>query len=383
MSTMIKSEFNRMLEAARSFSRENDSDTVLFLGHPTDPLPRALLFDKDLPAWARIIWWCLRTYSDSPASVNAAPSYEDLQKLLGIGSRSTVASAIHALRVTRWITLLPETGPNRRSIYLLHTIPPDFHQTVELDPYYLDQIDKATRSSNKTIRILTQRILDGGMLADWSGDANGDLFRLAGHAARKYASAEQGEGAMFSDFLLMRTSREPGQEEGGEEDDAPPAEHVPIELDFHETILGLDPLMEKVARTKLNGLPPEYRQQLLDDLAVRILEGVNGEKQPVDNPLGYISWMVNRYRGEGDLVLTGKGRRLAEIVAQHEQAKRARDEKPLHEELQKLTMELAHLRRTIQRSDTPAEWMHHDLERTERRIEELRSQLPGGAYGPS
>ena len=378
---MIRNDFKRILQAAESFSRENDSDTVLFLGHPSDPIPRALLLDKDLTPWARCLWWYLRTCSDSPASAGSAPNYDTIQLELGMKGRGTVAAAIHALRVTRWITLMPHTAAHRRHIYLLHNAPLTYHEAVELDPDYPNRIAEALRSPSKPIRILAQRILDGAMLAAQSEDTNSDLFRLAGYAEQEETQSEGEDSSLLNGYMFHRSAA------GPEPYDTPaPSEEsecLGVELDFHVDILGISPSMEKLARTKLEGIPAEYRQPLLDDLAVRAIEGEDGSKEPLNTPLGYIMWAVNRYIKEGDLALTGKGEQLAEIIEQRERQKRARHEQPTREELQRLYADMEHYRRLESRSGTLDESLLRVRDRTEQRITELRAQLSGGSNGAS
>ena len=157
---MVRSDFNSLLEAAQSFSLENDSDAVLFLGHPSDPIPRALILDRDLPPWARLLWCYFRSRSHSPDLAGTAPNYDTIQDELGVKGRGTVAAAVHALRVTRWMTLMPQTAQNRRHIYLLHNAPLTFHQAVELDPEYPNRIAEASRSPSRPIRVLAPGYID-------------------------------------------------------------------------------------------------------------------------------------------------------------------------------------------------------------------------------
>ena len=369
---MKKSDLDNLLHRAVSFSRENDSDAVLFLGQPTDPLPRALLFDKDLPPWARIIWWCLRTYSDNPASASRAPSYENIQEELGIGSRGTVSAAIHSLRVTRWITLLANSDV-RRNVYLLHDAPLTFSQAIELDPDYTDRIADALRSSNKHVRQLARRVLDGAMETAESDNPCSELYRLASVPSRHGNPPDGAHVFEWGDFNLRGSPPE-------QEMDLPlPEEPKPVELDFHELVLGLTPGMERLARIKLEEFPSEQRQALLDDLAVRVLEQADGDN-PVRNSLAYIMWTVNRYVQDKDLALDGRGRRLPELLQAMEFRQRSDAEKPLRDELVRLSSNHQGLERMISRSGSADPSMLDQLTQTERRMTEIRKQLEGAGH---
>ncbi len=379
---MIRNDFRRMLQAAQSFSRKHDSDTVLFLGHPTDPIPRTLIMDKDLSLAARIIWCFFRQQSDSPASPGMAPNYDTIQKELSIGGRGTVAAAVHELRVTRWIILMPQDEHHRRKIYWLPNAPLTFNEAVELDPDYPTRIDEAIRSPSRSVRTLAQRILDGAMASAQSGDLNSELFRLAAYATPETGTESSVGGTSFSRFLGHRSESDLQDPESHIQ----PEEPVSLELNFHGGIFGLSPAMEDLARIKLNSVPAEFRQPLLDELAVRVIERDRGS-DPVRHPLGYLSWMINQYIEKGDLTLSGRGEKLSEIIEQIDRAKRAEFEKPLRQELERLSAVMAHDNRLLSyqesRSSSPDEALVEGIQRTKQRIEELRSQLSGGANGAS
>ena len=369
---MNKVDFDNMLSRAKSFSRENDSDAVLFLGQPSDPIPRALIQDADLPPWARLLWCNLRSYSDSPDLARAAPTYETIQKEIGIRSRGAVSAAIHSLRVTRWMTLL--AAENRRHVYLLHNAPLTYQQAVELDSDYTDRISEALRSPSKHVRLLAQRVLDGAMATAESDSPCSDLYRLAAVPSRQIQPAGDPNDITWDGFNIRGTAA------GSDSEVPPPEESGPIELDFHAKILGLSPDMEKLARTKLDHYPAEYRQALLDDIAVRVIEQ-SGGGNPVRKPLGYIMWAVNHYIEKDDLALDGRGERLSEILQAGEDRERSEAEKPLREEMLRLSGEREHFRRLISYGEATDPSLLDQLSRTEQRIEELRSQLGGAGNG--
>lgn len=378
---MIRDDFRRLLQAAQTFSRDNDSDAVLFLGHPSDPIPRALIVDKDLSLAARIVWCFFRQQSDSPDAAGTAPNYDTIQRELSIGGRGTVAAAVHELRVTRWITLMPQPAHHRRHIYLLHNTPLSFNDAVELDPDYPNRIAEAIKSPSRSVRNLAQRVLDGAMVAAHSNDMNNELFRLAGYGAQDPVTDGSSDDSMLSFFMFQRS----GSDSEPSGDPMPSEDPGPVELNLHSDIFLLSPAMENLARIKLNFVPAKYRQPMLDELAVRILERKTGDN-PVKHPLGYLSWMVNQYRETGELPLTGRGDRLPEIIGQLTRASRAQDEKPIRDEIARLTADVQHFHRTISRLEShghaPDEALIESLDSTEQRLNELKSLIPEGANGP-
>lgn len=358
-------DFDRMIEAAHSFAQEHDSDAVLFMGQPTDPVPRALILDRDLPPVARLLWCYFRSQSDSPGAAGIASEYDTIREELGIGSRSTVADAIHALRVTRWITLLPRSGQFSRKIYLLHNMPLTFSQAIDLDPAYTDRIAEALRSPAKRVRNLAQRMLDGAIVSSGPGDTpDNELYRLAGF------SRQAKESPTLWQHIYERTPQGPETDE--EESDPPSMETS--ELDFHESILGLSPLQRNLMEMKTLELPLEFRQGYLDELAAIVLEREDGS-DPIRNPVGYLMKLVNLHKS-GDVALTGKGERLGEMLEQ--KCQKIEREKRTQEVVQigALTGELQHIHRQIEyceaRGKKPEPWMLDDLERVENGLRQFK-----------
>ncbi len=370
---MNRNDFDNMLDRAKSFSRENDADAVLFLGQPADPIPRALIQDADLSSWARLLWCFLRSYSDSPDSARAAPTYKTIQNDLGIKSRGTVSSAIHSLRVTRWITLMSHSE-NRRHVYLLHNAPLTFQQAVELDADYTDRIKEALRSPSKHVRKLAQRVLDGAIETADTDSPLTDLFRLAAVPTRQAHQSVRNTGG-WNLFNMRVNDTEPDIDVPVPEESA-----EGLDLVFHQGILGLTPSMEKLARIKLEHFPAEHRQALLDDVAVRVLEQRGGDN-PVRKPLGYIVWTVNRYLKEGDLALDGRGEQLPRILQNMEARQKSNAEKPLREEMTRLMAERQHIQRLSSYDSNADPDLLDQLGRMNRRIEELQSQLGSRANG--
>lgn len=362
----LQASFDRMLADAHEFAREHNSNAVLFMGNPTDPIPRALIQDRDLTPWARLIWCYFRQQSDSPAKTGAISDYDTIRELLGIGSRSTVADALHALRVTRWITLSAQRSDDSGrhhncKVYLLHSLPPSYAQVMELDPTYAERLDAATRSPSKGIRRLARRMLDGAMLAADAEHSN-NIYQMAAHGPH-------GRSAIWQS--LYHRSPDAAIEE------SEPMHRASVNgaLNFHESLLELSPHKVKLIEVKLRQVEEEYRQAYLDELAVRYLEGIDGGNVLKD-PIAYLMWQVNQHL-QGEVTLTGKADRLEALLARQEQKTRDRHQV----EISNLGAELAHINRFIEHETTqgkePEAWMLDEQHQIENEMSKLRREQNG------
>ena len=376
-----------MIREARAVGCQTGSDAVLFMGQPTDPIPRALIQDRDLPPWARLLWCYFRQLSDSPAMAGAAGDYDSIQEKLGIGSRGTVSAALHALRVTRWVTLLPPASSDgagmdssgavwQPNIYLLHNMPLSFTEAMEMDPGYADHIAEAVKSPSKSVRILARRMLDGAMMSGPGGEFQHEIYRLAGTTRQSDArssiwyqyqrSPEVAEQVEIEAVTACREDRSRWQEDEGE-------------LNFHADLLGLSQAQTKLMEVKIQELLPEYRQPYLDDLAVRKIEGENGN--PLQNPVSYLMWQVNEHC-QGNVTLTGKGERLPGLLKERLDRAEKRRWSKHRERLRRLESELDSLDRLLGYRGPDGE-LNEELLDQKRRVEnemsELREQMNGSS----
>ena len=374
---MDKSELNRLLESAQAYARDNDTDAILFLGSPTDPIPRALILDVDLPFPARVLWCYLRSLSDSPGAAGSAPSYDRIQQELGMKSRGTVASAVHALRITRWVTLLPQSVKNHRHLYLLHNAPLTYLQSADIDPGYPERIAEAIQSPSKHIRVLARRVLDGAMSTVESESHLTDINRLAGFVPDTKRSGEVSEQTFWNSIL-----QRPPPGSTGTQPDKLPAEPEQAELVFHDDVIGFTSAMHDLAVLKIRQVPARYRQAFLDDLAVKVMERAGGDK-PIHSPLNYLHWMVNQYTTSGDLPLSGKGELLPAMIKERDREHRRQIEQPIREELDRQSSELAHLNRLLSHGNPEDQWLRESLQKTETRVAELKAKLTRRTNGAS
>lgn len=385
---MNRSDLQRLIASAQSLARDRDSDAVLFLGSPTDPVPRALIVDTDLPFPARILWCYLRSLSDSPGSAAISPSYRDLQRELGISNRSAVGDYLKTLQITRWISVVSQSGAKSRRVYVIYDMPLTFEQAMDVDADYASEIEKAMEHPKTTIRSLAQRILDGAIRSSGSHGPGTDIYRLAGFAGHTGASGDGEVVDMWSGVyqrLRPDESRE-GPEPGLPVPGGPNHEGTEIELVFHDRILCLSPSMKELASLTLKRLPDRYRQLLLDDLAANVLQRSSGN-DPIRSPLGYLQWMVNRYTEGGELPLSGRGEDLEKIVAELDRKRMQEETRPLREELQKLTAHSAYLERMIRYSskdpseegDKAMEGLLHENKAKIRELQQKLGEVTGNA----
>ncbi|MCY4052184.1 MAG: hypothetical protein OXE41_05055 [Gammaproteobacteria bacterium] len=370
----LRSKLDQILINAHSFAQPNLSDAVLFMGQPTDPIPRALIQDRDLPPWARILWCYFRQLSDSPATAGAMANYETISEQLGIGGRGTISDAIHALRITRWVTLIPKNWKNakmdNRNVFLLHNIPITYTQAMELDPKYADLLVETADSPRKKLRDLARRMIGGTTTSTDTESPLHEINRLAGYSI---ASSEP------SSQWLHIYERLPDQDEQSMQYIGPKHEqNSEMEpLDFHETILDLSPGQVVLMRNKLMQLEAGYRQAYLDELAVRHLEGKQNNT-PLRNASAYLMWQVNEHN-VGNITLTGKGERLQTILQEQEKQIQQAQKAKYVEKLNDLGGRLEHVKRLLEfsaaRNKNPEPWMLEDKQNLEQEIRELRQQF--------
>ena len=368
----LPSTLEHVLSGAREFALDNNSDAVVFLGQPADPIPRALIQDRDLPPWARLLWCYFRQLSDSPAMTGRMSDYDTIRERLGIGSRGTVAAALHALRVTRWVTLLPpqpaEETINSPNVYLLHNMPLTFMQAMELNPEYANHIADAVKSPNQSIRKLARRMLDGAMMSGGSGESENDISRIASFALPA-GDVDRSWGT------YQRSPMNPSEKETGEEDYSEVFGDE-VKLNLHADILELSSGRMKLMEIKINEVEPQYRQAYLDELAVRYIEGVLAGK-PLNDPVAYLMWQVNQHK-RGEITLTGKGERLGTLLKRKEDEQKQVHDKNLAYQFNNLHSELQGIERFIKSctdlGNEPEPWMIEDKRRIESQMNHIRDQ---------
>jgi len=366
-----------MVNNAQAIAKQTGGDAVVFLGEPTDPIPQALILDRDLGAWARLIWCYFRQLSNSPAAPKAAGDYDSIRKMLGIGSRGTVADALQQLRITRWVTCLSLPDSSGRNVYtpnvyMLHNAPLSFSQALRLDPAYPEYIDRALSAQSVSVRELGRRMLDGAM-ADDPGDPAQGLRRRAGFAARgsaslwyQYQRAPEAKPKQLEIEAAVKSRKDRRQK----------PQDAEIQLDLHEDILQIDNagLAHMIRMKVAKDLPVEMRQLYLDEIAVKVLEGACGKGKEIGNPVAYLNWMLNSYK-DGNDPIDGRGFRLKQLIA--EKQEREREEQVKARQSSERGQRLNEMRREHDRieNDLARGFLVEDEHKLIQRKEELRKKI--------
>ncbi|MGV8919321.1 MAG: STY4528 family pathogenicity island replication protein [Pseudomonas sp.] len=148
---------------------DTDKTGILFTGNPHEAFPRRLLLDNRLTPLERNAWQVFRLLLNDDW-LTSFPTYEQLRPYLAsspfkLASRETVAKALTALRLTRWLSLAGRvrddvTGQMKGNIYLLHDEPISVSEAMLLDKSYLELVANAQDHANKSIRQVAALTLD-------------------------------------------------------------------------------------------------------------------------------------------------------------------------------------------------------------------------------
>ncbi|MFL9676051.1 STY4528 family pathogenicity island replication protein [Pseudomonas marginalis] len=142
---------------------------IIFTGNPHEAVPRRLLLDNRLTPLERNAWQVFRLLLNDDG-LTSFPTYEQLRPYLAstpfkLASRETVAKALTALRMTRWLSLGGRvrdevTGQMKGNIYLLHDEPVSIAEAVLLDRGYLELLGECVGHSNKSIRDVAAHVFE-------------------------------------------------------------------------------------------------------------------------------------------------------------------------------------------------------------------------------
>lgn len=142
-----------------------EQDQILFTGIKHDSVPRFLLMDPALTAAARNLWMVYRVVSEGGHRTQGArPSYEELTTNWGIGARATVAAADALLRLTRWLVVArgrgrDEGGRWQPAVILLGQQPIGLRDTLQLDPGYVEFVQRCTQHRSGHLRMMAEELL--------------------------------------------------------------------------------------------------------------------------------------------------------------------------------------------------------------------------------
>lgn len=158
----------RSLAAPLSPITEIEKAGIIFTGNPHEAVPRRLLLDSRLTPLERNAWQVFRLLLNDDG-LTAFPTYEQLRPYLAsspfkVASRETVAKALTALRITRWLSLGgcvrdEVTGQMKGNVYLLHDEPVSIAEAALLDGGYLELVNEGLGHANKSIRDVAAQII--------------------------------------------------------------------------------------------------------------------------------------------------------------------------------------------------------------------------------
>ncbi|WP_332112567.1 STY4528 family pathogenicity island replication protein [Pseudomonas carnis] len=141
---------------------------IIFTGNPHEAVPRRLLLDNRLTPLERNAWQVFRLLLNDDG-LTSFPTYEQLRPYLAsspfkVASRETVAKALTALRMTRWLSLGgcvrdEVTGQMKGNIYLLHDEPVSIAEAALLDSGYLELVNEGLGHANKSIRDVAAHVI--------------------------------------------------------------------------------------------------------------------------------------------------------------------------------------------------------------------------------
>lgn len=152
-----------------SGSAEPERAGIFFTGNPHEAVPRRLLLDNRLTPLERNAWQVLRLLLNDDG-LTSFPTYEQLRPYLASSpfkqaSKESIAKALTALRMTRWLSLGGKvrdniTGQMKGNIYLLHDEPVSIAEAMLLDGQYLELIGTSICHANRSIQELAAHVLE-------------------------------------------------------------------------------------------------------------------------------------------------------------------------------------------------------------------------------
>jgi len=151
-----------VVEKPTQGATQTQADTVLFLGPPI--VPARVIEDPVLAPVDKLIWMVLMLHTNAGDGRAGVPNQAVLCKAANIGSTSTIARAKAILRATRWLTqcarLRDKSGRHGGVVYALHELPWPLHDTLYLDPGYLEFLQRSLSHSHAHVRAIVRRVVD-------------------------------------------------------------------------------------------------------------------------------------------------------------------------------------------------------------------------------
>ena len=324
----------------------HDQSQLVFVGNWQDPCPRRLLFDPGLEPVDIVTWLVIRIQADASRMV-AFPSYVDLMRMTRV-SRATVARALAVLRLTGWLPLCAALrdahGRFAGHLYALNDEPLPLSELLAIDSDYVAFVERAQGHRSAHVRALArtlfqqiqaaarateQSALDPVPVRDQLSRRLEEMLQLIGHRVQNLnavhgvqnlisaRSSSKNEETTTTDTDQSRANRL-GQATG---------EHPTSGLIFAE-VLSLTDSQRRVLALRLEPLPREVRQNVLDEAAGRILAKLK-TRDPVRCEFDYVARLCAK-AVDGQFLLTDAGERVhqrrEERARGEQRLQRAREE---------------------------------------------------------
>ena len=338
----------------------SQTDSLLYLGHWQDAIPRAIWVAPDLEAIDVRCWGIIRTQAMAGSAVILS-LHRLLQAQLGY-SKPTVSKVLFVLRLTRWISMCSElrheTGRFKGHIYAIHDSPISITDAIYLDAGYITFVKQQREHQHKQIsriaRALWQAIQQSiatqqAFIGAESGSNSGinDFFRRvngqdrvnllnSGHRVNfidlaqtprvnntnldqmqeeiKENQSDRNEVKQIdrnrpttttsscSSFFNNKTTTANSPEPKNQTDDEQTGALI-FPPDFNAS-------ERELACLYLKAIDPEYRQSFLDETAAQIEAKRHSSKQ-IRNPLAFLGWLCNE-QAKGNTLLTSLSIRYRE-----------------------------------------------------------------------
>lgn len=312
-------------------------DGLLFLGNWHDAMPRLIFQDPVLQPVDTRIWGVIKIAAAS-AGPTAFPTYKQIARTANVGSEATVARSMAILRAARWLSLCQRVrdaqGRFRGNIYALHDEPLPLADALYLDQEYIQFLEQAQTHAHPQVRKVAAAVLgtieedlqegDGGI-----GNENpmhrrqeairtlqGAATRFFGFSSRQLQNLKSAPEATSLQKLksdcsscsyINKKTTTTTTENPDNTDARAREENAQISLAFPSSLSQNE---QRLARMCLRSAPEAMRQDILDELAGRLL-AARRKGEHIDNPIGYLTRLCKAAH-EGTFTLTSLGLKARE-----------------------------------------------------------------------
>jgi hypothetical protein len=334
---------------------DTHADRLLFMGNWHDAIPRALVLDPLLQSTDKCVYLLLRTYLSATGSTRM-PSYDEIGKLLNL-SRGTLARSLHILRAARWITLCnalrdDSTGRFISNTYAIHDEVLSIQEAMVLDGRYIEALeDLEHHHKHQRVRRVAYAVLENLRNDLHQEEPDQPLEQQYGHVISRFLGGvtENHNNAPIVRVQKLDADNHPVQilDSVTDNEEKQPLSHRvqkidsdaknldPVVADSSSYIINnktttttstpnktqtqsrpsskqpLDPGLiwpsslsgdaRWVAWQALQKCPSEHHQDLLDELAARLLPS---SKNPIKNPSAWLAWASKELCTDGVYPIT-------------------------------------------------------------------------------